>query len=122
MADLAAEPFFAPNVATVREYGWTSEAHFSVDGTLIDAWASLKSFQPKDGPKNRSDRESGKPTVDFHGDKRSSPTLPGYPCAKSSFQSFEHNTRENKVEKQGFFNGLLVNRVPVDSVGFGANG
>ena len=70
----AAELFFARVVAMARENGWTSEAHFSVDGTLIDAWASLKSFQPKDGPKNPSDGDSGNPTVDFHGDKRRNAT------------------------------------------------
>ena len=74
LAHQAAELFFARVVAMAREYGWTSKAHFSVDGTLIYAWASLKSFQPKDGPKNPSDGDSGNRTVDFHGDKRSNAT------------------------------------------------
>ncbi|HET6467784.1 MAG TPA: IS5 family transposase [Geminicoccaceae bacterium] len=50
-----------------------SEEHFSVDGTLIQAWASMKSFRPKDG--------SGEPPApgrngerDFHGEKRSNAT------------------------------------------------
>jgi hypothetical protein len=50
-----------------------SDDHFSVDGTLIEAWASTKSFRPKDG--------SGEPPApgrngerDFHGEKRSSET------------------------------------------------
>jgi transposase len=50
-----------------------SNEHFSVDGTLIDAWASMKSFRPKDG--------SGEPPApgrngerDFHGEKRSNET------------------------------------------------
>ena len=54
LAHQAAEFFFAPAVTMARENGWTSDAHFSVDGTLIDAWASLKSVQPKEGPGNRS--------------------------------------------------------------------
>jgi transposase len=74
LAHQAAELFFARVVAMARENGWTSEAHFWGDGTLIDAWASLKSFQPKDGPKNPSDGDSGNRTVDFHGDKRSNAT------------------------------------------------
>jgi transposase len=42
-----------------------SKDHFSVDGTLIDAWASIKSFQPRDGgPRNHSGRND---EVDFHG-------------------------------------------------------
>ncbi len=69
-----AELFFAQVVAMAREHGWTSDAHFTVDGTLIDAWASLKSFQPKDGPKNPSDGDPGNPLVDFHGQKRSNTT------------------------------------------------
>jgi len=50
-----------------------SDEHFSVDGTLIEAWASMKSFRPKDG--------SGEPPAagrngerDFHGEKRSNET------------------------------------------------
>jgi transposase len=50
-----------------------SSEHFSVDGTLIEAWASMKSFRPKDG--------SGEPPApgrngerDFHGEKRSNET------------------------------------------------
>jgi len=50
-----------------------SDDHFSVDGTLIEAWASMKSFRPKDG--------SGEPPTpgrngerDFHGEKRSNET------------------------------------------------
>ncbi len=58
LAHQAAELFFARVVAMAQEYGWTSEAHFSVDGTLIDTWASLKSFQPKDGPENPGDGDS----------------------------------------------------------------
>jgi hypothetical protein len=45
-----------------------------VDGTLIDAWASLKSFQPKSGPKDPTDGDSGNASVDFHGQKRSNAT------------------------------------------------
>ena len=44
-----------------------SDEHFSVDGTLIEAWASHKSFRPKDGP----DQGDGS---DFHGQKRKNDT------------------------------------------------
>ena len=53
-----------------REHGWVGDARFTVDGTLIDARAGLKSFQPKEGPKNGSDGGPGNPSVDFHGEKR----------------------------------------------------
>jgi hypothetical protein len=50
-----------------------SDEHFSVDGTLIEAWASHKSFQRKDQPGSPPD-DPGNPTVDFHGEKRSNDT------------------------------------------------
>jgi IS5 family transposase len=53
-----------------------SSEHFTVDGTLIDAWASLKSFRPRG--KRRGKRpppnDPGNPSVDFHGQKRSNRT------------------------------------------------
>lgn len=60
LAHNAAELFFARVVAMAREHGWISEAHFTVDGTLIDAWASLKSFQPKQGPRNPTNGGRGR--------------------------------------------------------------
>ena len=42
------EEFLGRVVAQAREKEWTSDEHFSVDGTLLEAWASVKSFQPKD--------------------------------------------------------------------------
>jgi hypothetical protein len=50
-----------------------SDEHFSVDGTLIEAWASHKSFQRKDRPTLPPD-DPGNPTVDFHGENRSNDT------------------------------------------------
>ena len=45
------------------------DEHFTVDGTLIEAWASLKSFRPKDAPP--PDGGAGRnPEVDFHGERR----------------------------------------------------
>ena len=43
-----ADVFFAEVVALARRYGWVSDDHFSVDGSLIESWGSLKSFRPKD--------------------------------------------------------------------------
>ncbi len=51
-----------------------SDEHFSVDGTLIRAWASHKSFVPKDGPPPPSSGSRGNPEVDFKGKKRSNET------------------------------------------------
>jgi hypothetical protein len=45
-----------------------------VDGTLLEAWASLKSFQPKDQEIAAPPDDPGNPSVDFHGQKRSNET------------------------------------------------
>jgi hypothetical protein len=58
----------------LRQAGLMSDEHFTVDGTLIEAWASLKSFQRKDAPVNQDPDDPGNPTVDFHGEKRSNQT------------------------------------------------
>ncbi|TGQ25515.1 transposase, partial [Mesorhizobium sp. M00.F.Ca.ET.216.01.1.1] len=44
-----ASKFLAAVVAQARRRNLLSDEHFSVDGTLIEAWASIKSFRPKDG-------------------------------------------------------------------------
>src|ERR1700755_3073867 len=68
-----ASKFMAAVLNQERVKGLLSDEHFSVDGTLIDAWASMKSFRPKDGsgdppgPGRNGER-------DFHGEKRSNET------------------------------------------------
>jgi transposase len=78
--DIAAK-FFARvlNLPQVRHL--LSSEHFSVDGTLIEAWASMKSFVPKDGRKPRSGKGGGEggsggrnAERDFHGEKRRNDT------------------------------------------------
>jgi hypothetical protein len=51
-----------------------SDEHFSVDGTLIEAWASHKSFQRKDRAEPPPSDDPGNPIVNFHGEKRSNET------------------------------------------------
>jgi transposase len=72
-ADVAKE-FLMRVVEQARSAGLTSDEHFTVDGTLLEAWASLKSFQPRDGKKNMPPDDPGNPTVDFHGERRSNET------------------------------------------------
>jgi transposase len=57
-----------------REKHLLSSEHFSVDGTLIRAWASHKSFVPKDGPPPPSSGSRSNPEVDFKGQKRTRDT------------------------------------------------
>jgi len=68
-----ARAFFAQVVGQARERGFLSEEHFTVDGTLIEAWASLKSFQRKDTVPSPPD-DPGNPTVNFHGERRRNTT------------------------------------------------
>ena len=69
--DIARE-FFERVVSYAREKQLMSDEHFTVDGTLIEAWASLKSFRPKDGP---PDGGAGKnPEVDFSQSQRRNDT------------------------------------------------
>ena len=66
--------FFDAVVRRARREGLLSDDHFTVDGTLIEAWASLKSFRPKDGSGDAPPDDPGNPTVNFHGEKRSNQT------------------------------------------------
>jgi transposase len=70
--DVARE-FLVEVVSQAREEDLTSDEHFTVDGTLIEAWASLKSFHRKGEPNTPPD-DPGNPTVDFHGEQRSNDT------------------------------------------------
>jgi transposase len=70
-----AETFFALTVGMAEKAGLLSDEHFTVDGTLIEAWASMKSVRPKGGPPEDPPAPGGKnPSVDFRGEKRSNAT------------------------------------------------
>ena len=72
--DIAAK-FLAAVLAQPRVKRLLSSDHFSVDGTLIEAWASMKSVRPKDGPAEPPARAGGRNAeADFHGQKRSNDT------------------------------------------------
>ena len=69
------QQLFDEVVAEAHGRGLLSDEHFTVDGTLIEAAASLKSFRPRDGdPPTPTDDDPGNPSVDFHGEKRSNAT------------------------------------------------
>jgi IS5 family transposase len=76
LAHEVAEKFFLEVVEQARAAGLVSDEHFTVDGTLIEAWASLKSLKRKDGQGQKSDPpdDAGNPTVDFHGERRGNET------------------------------------------------
>jgi transposase len=67
--------FFDLVVVAADHRGLLSDEHFTVDGTLIEAAASLKSFRPKDQPpSDEPPDDPGNPTVNFHGQQRSNVT------------------------------------------------
>jgi transposase len=68
--------FFEGVVQQAKAARLLSAEHFTVDGTLIEAWASLKSFRPKgERPEDRPPPDDpGNPTVNFHGEPRSNAT------------------------------------------------
>ncbi len=84
-----------------------SAEHFSVDGTLLRAWASHKSFVPKDGPPPDKSGSKGNPEVDFKRQKRSNETH-----ASSTDPDARLFTKSTKGEAQPCFMGhvLMDNR------------
>ncbi len=77
-ADVA-KRFFAEVYALSRQAGWTSDEHFTADGTLIESWASLKSFARRDGTDTQrvqaaKEEDPGNPTINFRGEKRRNDT------------------------------------------------
>src|SRR5882724_7445668 len=77
-ADVA-KLFFVEVYDLSRQEGWTGNHHFTADGTLIEAWASLKSFVRQDGTDEKKiaaakDDDPGNPSVNFRGEKRRNDT------------------------------------------------
>lgn len=68
-----ADRFFAAVVTQAKLRRYVSSEHFSVDGTLLEAWASHKSFRPKDGPEPPPP-PGRNAEVSFHGERRSNDT------------------------------------------------
>src|SRR5215213_8045864 len=72
-ADVASA-FFDAVVDQAREAGLMSDEHFTVDGTVLEAWASVKSFQRNDAGPTPPPDDPGNPTVNFHGETRKNDT------------------------------------------------
>ena len=69
-----AAAFFDAISRQARAAGLLSDEHFTVDGTQLEAWASLKSFRPREEPKGPPPDDPGNPTVDFRGERRRNDT------------------------------------------------
>jgi transposase len=73
LAGDVATAFFEAVLAEARTHRLLSDEHFTVDGTLLEAWASHKSFRPKDTA-NRPPDDPSNPTVNFRGERRKNDT------------------------------------------------
>jgi transposase len=69
-----ADAFFAQVLDEARSHGLLSDEHFTVDGTLLEAWASHKSFRPKDEDPPAPPDDPKNPTVNFRGERRKNDT------------------------------------------------
>jgi transposase len=69
-----AESFFDAVIGEAEKRHLVSGDHFTVDGTLVEAWASLKSFQKKGSKKKTDQDHPGNPSVNFRGEKRKNDT------------------------------------------------
>jgi transposase len=69
-----ADEFFAAVVRQAKLRRYVSSDHFAVDGTLLEAWASHKSFKPKDQPPSSEPPTGRNSEVQWHGERRSNDT------------------------------------------------
>jgi transposase len=118
-ADVA-KHFLAQVVEQARAKGLTSDEHFTVDGTLLEAWAGVKSFQRKEG-KNPPTDDPGNPTVNFHGEKRSNQTHE----SKTDPEAKMARKGDGKESKLSYSGNLLVenrNGLILNAMAWEANG
>ena len=119
-----AEEFFKAVLDVARAKELLSDEHFTVDGTMVEGWASLKSFQPLDGSgsdSNDKPDDPGNPTVNFHGQKRSNKTHQS--TTDADLKLFKKTKgSEAKLAYQGHVlmenrNGLVVNALLTQASG-----
>jgi transposase len=108
-----AEAFFQAVLQQARGRNLLSDEQLTVDGTLLEAWASVRSFHRKDAKLTASPDDPGNATVDFHGEKRSNETHESTtnPDAKLARKG---KGKEAKLSYNGNLlvenrNGLIVN-------------
>jgi transposase len=119
-ADVAKE-FLAVVVEQARGQGLISDEHFTVDGTLLEAWASAKSFKPKEETQGSAPDDPGNPTVNFRGEKRSNETHE----SKTDPEARLARKGAGKESKLSYSGNLLVenrNGLIVNAEVFQANG
>src|ERR1700747_1734702 len=109
-----AKEFLSLVVEQARGQGWASDEHFTVDGSLLEAWAGVKSFQPKNKKSSSPPDDPGNPTVNYRGEKRSNETHE----SKSDPEAQMARKGPGKEAKLSYSGNLLVenrNGLIVDS-------
>src|SRR3974377_1212557 len=116
-----AKQFLAQVVEQARAKDLTSDEHFTVDGTLLEAWAGGKSFQRKDDKHPPTAADAGNTTVNVHGEKRSNRTH----ASKTDPEAMLARKGEGKEAKLSYSGNLLVdnrNGLIVNAMVWEANG
>jgi transposase len=96
--------FFRQVVAQARQLGLLSDEHFTVDGTLIEAWASQKSFKPKAGDEAEPPAEGSNPEVNFRGEKRRNDTHQSTPDPEARL----YKKAKGQEAKLGYLGHVLM--------------
>ena len=116
-----AKQFLLQVVKQAGQKGLTSDEHFTVDGTLLEAWASVKSFQPKNGHGQPSPDDLRNPTVSFRGERRSNDTHESNTDPEDKLAR-KGKGKESKLSYSGNLlvknrNGLIVNAMAWEASG-----
>lgn len=101
------QEFFVEVIEQARSRQLLSDEHFTVDGTLVEAWAGHKSFKPKGSKPGKPPDDPGNPTVDFTGQKRSNETHASTTDPDARLYRKSHGT-ESKLSYSGHV--LMDNR------------
>jgi transposase len=115
-----ARAFFERVLAQAQGRQLLSPEHFTVDGTLLEAWAGLKSFKAK-GAASSPPEDPGNPTVDFHGERRSNATHASTTDPEARLAR-KGSGKEAKLAYQGHVlmenrNGLVVDTCVTQATG-----
>jgi hypothetical protein len=118
------EGFFAEVMRLADDRGLLSKEHFSVDGTLIQAWASQKSFRPKDGSDDQRPGGGGRNAqADWKGPSRSNDTHASTTDADARTYRKSHHTASILCDQGHVLmenrNGLVISAVVTHADGFG---
>ena len=103
--DVAAA-FFDAVQAHARAAGLLSDEHFTVDGTQLEAWASLKSFRCVDAAESDPPEDPGNPTVNFHGERRRNDTHQ----STTDPEAMLHRKGKGKEAKLAYLGHVLLDK------------